>query len=109
MTINDPTALLNFNLLQGRYLASGYYLSYTEYIFSLTYLLIMAIAFLISLFGMWEKRRQIIWPYLTGISALLAAELVINVAHQRYFLPFLPSLYLGLFLFKFFPKKYSNF
>ena len=59
MTINDPTALLNFNLLQGRYLAGGYYLSYTEYIFSLTYLLIMTIAFLISLFGMWEKRRQI--------------------------------------------------
>lgn len=98
-TINDPTALLNFNSLQNQYLKFGYYMSYLEYIFSLAYLSLMIIAFFVSIFGMWRRCRQIMWPYILGITVLLITEIAINIAHQRYFLPFMPSLYLGLFFF----------
>lgn len=98
-TINDPTALLNFNSLQNQYLAIGYDMSYLEYMFSLAYLSLMIIAFFVSIFGMWRRCRQIMWPYILGITVLLITEIAINIAHQRYFLPFMPSLYLGLFFF----------
>lgn len=96
--IDYPIALFDFNSLQAQYSLSGYRMSLQEYLFSLAYLSLMLIAFVFSLFGMWRFCKKIILPYILGITLLLITELAINVAHQRYFLPFLPSLYFGLFL-----------
>jgi hypothetical protein len=97
--VDDPMALLNFSLLQKQYLSGGYNISYQEYQLSLAYLIAMLVAFLLSLFGMWRLCRDLIFPYALGISLLVMTEIMINIAHQRYFIPFLPSLYFGLFLF----------
>ena len=106
--INDPTALLDFNTLQNQYLALGYHMSLVEYLLSFAYLSLMIIAFFISTMGMWKQCRQIMWPYIIGTFALLITEAAINIAHQRYFLPFIPSLYLGLFYFVFYQKIHTD-
>ncbi|WP_413328276.1 hypothetical protein [Synechococcus sp. MIT S9508] len=95
--INDPMALLNFESLQRQYSLADYNISFQEYLLSLTYLALMLVAFLFSLIGMWRICKRIFWPYILGVTLLLITEVAINVAHQRYFLPFLPSLYFGLF------------